>query len=607
MPAAANYSGFAELLPPKDQPMFVTRPTAPRFKYSLAAVILATSFARSAAAQSGAEWRPAGVTRPTNAQSTASASTDSAWQSPNGQQAAAASQVGDQSNPLRQKQTQKSAAAPPEPRAFQPPGDVKRIAAAQPAVANQPKPQLQAQRQTPLAAAAKAPAASSKVHQAYAQPRPMPANRPAAPQQPAHQRVAKAKGQRYGEPNDPTDKIWDAINVAFQGEPTPKSSKSVMKQDPEDLPLPSGNKPGMQDPVMRHFDGPGGFVGPYDPYGEMSGSYGDGCSDPCGCGSACEPGCGCEPGCSCEPGCTCDNCNNRDLFCIGPGDDESCHTVRLRWPKWQEVTVFAGAQGFKGPYDQERDSGNFGFNEGFNIGAKVPYAELGYQFGMRNVHSQLNGDKDTGIDESHFQTFATAGLFHRSCEGLQFGVVWDALNDERYHSRQFHQLRSEISILNCGHEFGFTGSFGTNDHRLEDENDEDIFFEASDQYLLFYRLHGCNGGEGRLFAGFNDDSDGIVGSDMLIPIGDRFSVQSGFTYLIPNERNGTAGATQEAWNIGMGLVWHWDRQARKSFDNCYRPFFNVADNGSLIVDQRNGTNNSAVQASQPEQFYIDYE
>ena len=210
---------------------------------------------------------------------------------------------------------------------------------------------------------------------------------------------------------------------------------------------------------------------------------------------------------------------------------------------------------------------------------------------MRNVQSQLNGDKDTGIDESHFQQFATAGLFHRSSDGLQFGVVWDALNDERYHSRQFHQLRSEISIMNCGcTNSASPASFGTNDHRLEDENDEDISFEASDQYLLFYRLHGCNGGEGRIFAGFNDDSDGIVGSDMLIPIGDRFSVQSGFTYLIPNERNGTAGATQEAWNIGLGLVWHWDRQARKCFDNCYRPMFNVADNGSLIVDQRNGTN-----------------
>ena len=151
------------------------------------------------------------------------------------------------------------------------------------------------------------------------------------------------------------------------------------------------------------------------------------------------------------------------------------------------------------------------------------------------------------------------------CEGLQFGVVWDALNDERYHSRQFHQLRTRDQHFELRSTSSASpASFGTNDHRLEDENDEDIFFEASDQYLLFYRLHGCNGGEGRLFAGFNDDSDGIVGSDMLIPIGDRFSVQSGFTYLIPNERNGTAGATQEAWNIGMGLVWHWDRQARKS-------------------------------------------
>jgi hypothetical protein len=570
--------------------MFVTRPTAPRFQYSLAAILFATSVAGNAAAQSGAEWRPAGITRPTNGQASAPASTNSAWQSPDGQQSAGTTQPADnRANPLRQKQTQKPAAAPQEPRAFQPPANVQRIATAQSTLANQPKPQPQVQRQIPSAAVAKAPVAPSRVQQTNAQSRMMPANRPAAPQQPTHQRVAKAKSQRYGEPSDPTDKIWETINVAFQSEPTPKSSKSVMKHDPEDLPMPSSNKPGMQDPVMRHFDGPGNFVGPYGEYGEMGGPYPDGsgdypCGDPCGCGSTCEPGCGCEPGC------TCDNCNNKDLFCIGPGDDESCHTVRLRWPKWQEVTVFAGAQGFKGPYDQERDSGNFGFNEGFNIGAKVPYAELGYQFGMRNVHSQLNGDKDTGIDESHFQTFATAGLFHRSCEGLQFGVVWDALNDERYHSRQFHQLRTELSILNCGHEFGFTGSFGTNEQTLEDENDEDIHFQASDQYLLFYRLHGCNGGEGRLFAGFNDDSDGIVGSDMLIPIGDRFSVQSGFTYLIPNERNGTAGATQEAWNIGMGLVWHWDRQARKSFDNCYRPFFNVADNGSLIVDQRNGTN-----------------
>jgi hypothetical protein len=45
-----------------------------------------------------------------------------------------------------------------------------------------------------------------------------------------------------------------------------------------------------------------------------------------------------------------------------------------------------------------------------------------------------------------------------------------------------------------------------------------------------------------------------------------------------------------ARNIGLGLVWHWDGQARKCFDNCYRPMSNVADNGTLIVDQQNQHN-----------------
>jgi hypothetical protein len=108
--------------------------------------------------------------------------------------------------------------------------------------------------------------------------------------------------------------------------------------------------------------------------------------------------------------------------------------------------------------------------------------------------------------------------------------------------------------------------------------------------VLFYRLRGVNGGEGRIYAGANNDSDGILGADTLIPIGGSFSFQSGFTYLIPNQDNGTEGATHEAWNIGLGLVWHWDGQARKCYENCYRPLFNVADNGILIVDQQDRNN-----------------
>jgi hypothetical protein len=375
-----------------------------------------------------------------------------------------------------------------------------------------------------------------------------------------------------------------------------------MKRQAENLPLPGEGDYELHDPTMRYPGGPGEFAdhlgGPsYHPYCEQGdccdGSCPTGCSGPC-CGDGCEPGCDCPCGAPCGgPGCDCPTGNcKKDVFCIGPGDDESCHIVQVRWPKWQEVVLFGGVQGFKGPYDRERDSGNFGFNEGFNIGAKIPYAQLGYQFGYRAAQSQLNGDKDTGIEESFNQSFVTAGIFHRSKEGMQFGVVWDGLVDER-EQQHFHQLRSEFSVLGCNcHEFGFGATIGLNTNKLEDPNDQgaNLVYQASDQYVLFYRLHGPNGGEGKIYAGVNNDSDGILGADTLVPIGGSFSLQSGFTYLIPHQSDGTAGATNEAWNIGLGLVWHWDGQARKCYENCYRPMFNVADNGTLIVDQQDKNN-----------------
>ena len=111
-------------------------------------------------------------------------------------------------------------------------------------------------------------------------------------------------------------------------------------------------------------------------------------------------------------------------------------------------------------------------------------------------------------------------------------------------------------------------------------------WEAADQYLLFYRVHGKRGGEGRFYGGWSDDSDGILGADMLLPVHDRWSVQTGFTYMIPDARDGVDGSREEAWNISLALVWHWDCRARTSHDNPYRPLFNVANNGYMIIDSR---------------------
>jgi hypothetical protein len=254
--------------------------------------------------------------------------------------------------------------------------------------------------------------------------------------------------------------------------------------------------------------------------------------------------------------------------------------------------VFGGVQGFKGPYDQDRDSGNFGFHEGFNTGWKVPYTSMGYQIGYRAVHSQLSGDKDTDIADPHTQQFLTVGMFQRAKDGFQGGIAWDFLRDERWGAVDFHQLRGELSLIDRGcHEWGVAANVHLNQHEPfpADEEIPSVVFQTTDQYLLFYRYHGRRGGEGRFYGGLNDDDDGILGVDMFVPLQDRWSLQAGFTYLFPDEPGGEIGASQEAWNIGMALVWHWDCRARKCHSNCYRPLFNVADNGSMIIDDRLGS------------------
>lgn len=306
-------------------------------------------------------------------------------------------------------------------------------------------------------------------------------------------------------------------------------------------------------------------------------------------------GCGCgEPTCGFSMG---DACGCGDVGCCGEcgmgcGDGVGCGAgvcqslgvpLMLYVPPIREFTIDGGVHAFKNPLDAGRDRGNFGLNLGVNAGGQMTWLglpNLGYQIGARTASSQLHGDSTLGTSSSHTQTFVTAGLFRRRAVGLQYGLVYDMLNDERQGTMDFGQIRGLISVTNPrGHELGFQFTSETTNSQFNG-----VTYQPLDQYLFFYRMHGCQGGEFRVKAGFDSDSKGILGADFSVPLTDRWSLETGFTYVIPEEDVAGLGAQEEAWNVGMNMVWHYGCRAKKSYHSQFRPMFRVADNGSMIID-----------------------
>ena len=337
-----------------------------------------------------------------------------------------------------------------------------------------------------------------------------------------------------------------------------------------------------------------------------------GCGCAVGCGDFVEPGCGCAVGCGdfVEPGCSYESggCGCGDAACGGCGQEISvgfgasdATKVCIYLPPIKNFVVFGGVQGFKNPLDAFRDRGNFGFNQGFNFGGKMswlPIEGLGYQFGFRATQNQLSGtqfNSATGVpvgdSETHSQSFLTTGLFRRTKSGLQLGLAYDWLNDERIQSANFEQVRGQISLVNPkGGELGFLFTAGTNEEILNIAPPGAVVanfqrFAAADQFLGFYRFQSHGGGEFRLLLGADSDSRGILGADMLAPLNPSWSINTGFRYLIAEDGAAGIGSTQEGWNLGIDLVYHFHGTARKWHKGRYRPLFRVADNGSLSVAQ----------------------
>ena len=340
----------------------------------------------------------------------------------------------------------------------------------------------------------------------------------------------------------------------------------------------------------------------------MSSSCG---AEACGCGDefcdgGCEVACGAEGifggrGCGLEAmacdgsgSCGCDACGSCEVDRI----PFFLPMLRINWCRFE---FFAGVQGFQGPMNfastsatdpaVRSGSGSFGFYEGFNEGRslkKLLKMDLSAQLGVRATQTNLIGSEFS--DDSRNQVFVTGGLFRRVDYGLQYGTVIDYLYDDWYFRANVTQIRSETSWKTRGcHVFGFQSMFslGSDSSSTSVQQADgttfrsNITFEPIDQYRIFYRRLLNGSGNWTAFGGWTEDSDGLIGASLNLPLKRKLVLATSATFLIPDEGAARDGFREEAWNISMGLVYR--PGGPKGCGRYCRPLLDVADNGTLIV------------------------
>jgi hypothetical protein len=336
-------------------------------------------------------------------------------------------------------------------------------------------------------------------------------------------------------------------------------------------PIPAGGSPVIQHGVYQSVEG---II-------DDGGYYNDDMGDQC-----CESSCGfCNSGVCCDRGV----CPPGDCWLGGLG------AILCRGD------YFFGAQGFQTPMyavpgtaNEFNHDGNFGFYGGFNLGLPLCRLSCGLfagQFGIRSVQTNFGGN--AFATDNRDQLFLTTGLYRRVDYGIQGGVVADILWDNWYTNANVAQLRAEIAHLWAGGtSFGFRYhtnlSNDTTSGIIRGQIVDNIFTTTIDSYRFYLRHEAHAGGFGEVFVGWTDFDQTIFGGEIDVPITDRLATQAGVTYYLddtvpPTASNRLGGYMNEAWNVYAGFSFR--PCGRSYYRNYDRPFFNVADNGSMLLQR----------------------
>lgn len=266
--------------------------------------------------------------------------------------------------------------------------------------------------------------------------------------------------------------------------------------------------------------------------------------------------------------------------------------------------VFHGYGSWRGVSDGTGPNNNglvYGANYGMPLGAVGEATGLGLQvgasYGLYDFMGRSSGYRDEQMQQ---QVFITAGLFRNADEfsRLSFGIVYDISVNSNFGQYAANplltQARGQIAYrLNEKHELGVWASV----HATQDTVyvDGPLTFRAVDQINVFWHHKFDWGADGWTSFGIPDSSrlngQGSLGSyqfgaNLLIPVGPKWAAYADLQYMVPSARAGAAGASEDSFYIGFGIMFYPGSNSRSQTMSAksWLPWLPVANNGSFIVD-----------------------
>ena len=276
------------------------------------------------------------------------------------------------------------------------------------------------------------------------------------------------------------------------------------------------------------------------------------------------------------------------------------------------MNAWTGFDAFKGLPDGTWQS-NFGVVTGLNYGTRLGrFSELtgiGAQFGGSYGVYDWNG-RNSGAggvpfgnqNQAQTQLFITTGLYRQANEGsrLSGGVVYDWMVNQNYGvfatSPTLGQWRAQIAYaLNARNEVGVYSTVYDRGAFRTVGGGTPVDFRAYNQTNVFWHHLWESGLNSWIYIGSPNNTklggngslgQFIFGTRFIAPLGDRWGLYGNGQYMSPSGSPGGSSATENAWNVGFGLVWYPAGNSRKRTvaGNCWAPYMPVANNSTFLVD-----------------------